>query len=42
MLLHGPVRVVKDAKPGAATMIITLPETSAFKSFATGLPVVIE
>ena len=42
MLLHGPVRVAKDARPGPATMIVTLPETSAFKSFPTRLPVVIE
>ncbi|HZN40314.1 MAG TPA: hypothetical protein VFD82_16025 [Planctomycetota bacterium] len=42
MLLHGPVRVGMDARSGPATMIVTLPETSAFKSFPTRLAVVIE
>lgn len=42
MLLHGPVRVAKNAKPGPATMIVTLPDSSAFRSFPTRLPVVIE
>lgn len=42
MLLHGPVRVAKDAKPGAAKMVVELPAGSAFRSFPTELPVVIE
>ena len=42
MLLYGPVRVAQDATPGKATMVVELPETSAFASFATELPVVIE
>ena len=42
MLLHGPVRAPKDSVPGAATMVVELPATSAFRSFATELPVVIE
>lgn len=42
MLYHGPVRVPKDAKPGPAVMRVRLPESSAYESFTTEIPVTIE
>ena len=42
MLLHGPVRVGPDAMPGAARMVVEMAPSSAFRSFPTELPVVIE
>ena len=39
MLSHGPVRVPDDAKPGPATMIVQMPETSKYRSFPTEIPV---
>ena len=42
MLLHGPVRVAKDASPGKARMVVEMAENSAYASFPTELPVVIE
>jgi hypothetical protein len=41
MLLHGPVRVAKDAKAGKVMMQISLPSTSQYRFFPTDLPVVI-
>lgn len=41
MLYHGPVRVPKDAEPGPAVMRVRLPESSAYESFTTTLPVTI-
>ena len=42
VMMLGSLRVAQDATPGKATMVVELPETSAFASFATELPVVIE
>jgi hypothetical protein len=36
------VRVPKDAKPGPAILRVRLPESSAFESFTTEIPVTIE
>jgi hypothetical protein len=36
------VRVPKDAKPGPAKMRVRLPESSAYESFTTEIPVNIE
>jgi hypothetical protein len=36
------VRVPKDAKPGPAKMLVRLPESSAYESFTTELPVTIQ
>lgn len=41
MLLHGPVRVPAEAAPGTAIVRVALPPTSAYKSLATDLEVVI-
>ncbi|MEM6572342.1 MAG: hypothetical protein AAF957_28260 [Planctomycetota bacterium] len=42
MLMHGPVGVPKDAKPGDAIMRVELPESSKYRSFATDLKVTLE
>lgn len=42
MLYAGPVRVPDDAKPGAAVMRVSLPDSSRHDSFPTDLPVTIE
>jgi hypothetical protein len=41
MLIHGPVRVPADAKPGTAIVRVELPPSSRFRSFATDLEVTI-
>ena len=42
MLYHGPVRVPEDAATGKATIRVEMPAESAFLSFPTNIPVVIE
>jgi hypothetical protein len=42
MLVHGPVRVPKDAASGKATMIVELSPWSRFRSRPTALDVVIQ
>jgi len=40
--MHGPVRVPDDAATGEAFVRVELPSTSAYRSFATDIPVEIE
>ena len=42
MLYHGPVRAPKSAAAGKAIVRVEMPLTSAFRSFPTDIPVVIE
>lgn len=42
MLYYGPVRAPENARKGKAIMRVAMPPTSAFASFATDIPVVIE
>jgi len=42
MLVHGPVRVPDNARPGDAIVRVELPTTSKFKSRPTDIPVTIE
>jgi hypothetical protein len=42
MLVHGPVRVPADARPGDAFIRVELPSTSKFRSRPTDIPVTIE
>ena len=42
MLCYGPVRVPEDASRGKAIMRVEMPPESAFRSFATDIPVTIE
>jgi hypothetical protein len=42
MLYWGPLRVPEDAKPGKATVRVSLPDSSRWDSLPTDLPVTIE
>lgn len=41
-IYHGPVKIPKDAARGPATLRVRLPESSAYESFTTEIPVTIE
>jgi len=42
MLYHGSVRVPKAAKPGPAIVRVRLPDSSAYESYVSEIPVTIE
>ncbi len=42
MLYHGPVRAPEDAAKGKAIVRVEMPKSSAFRSFPTDIPVMIQ
>ena len=41
-IYHGPVKIPKDAAKGPALLRVRLPDSSAYESFTTEIPVTID